>query len=235
MKKIFIRLDDACPKRDITKWDRMEFLLDKYSIKPLVGIIPDCRDQNMNCYEEDKSFWTRYIPKWQKKGWILAMHGYQHVFNTKEGGINPVNKMSEFAGLPIEKQKEMLREGISILRNHGINPDIFFAPAHTFDRNTLLALKSETNVSAISDTPANDTYYYHGFTFIPQQSGYVRNLPFRTITFCYHPNTMKDRDFATLENYITKRNISNFEKIETNRTLSLFDRCLMCIYYSMHK
>lgn len=44
MAKYILRLDDACEKRDIEKWDLMEQLLDQYNIKPLVGIIPHCED-----------------------------------------------------------------------------------------------------------------------------------------------------------------------------------------------
>ena len=40
MSKYIMRLDDAAEKMDIEKWSRMEKLLDKHSIKPLVGVIP---------------------------------------------------------------------------------------------------------------------------------------------------------------------------------------------------
>ncbi len=43
MSKYFIRLDDVCPKMNIERWDTMERLLDQYKVKPLVGIIPDCK------------------------------------------------------------------------------------------------------------------------------------------------------------------------------------------------
>ena len=44
MEKYIIRLDDACEKRDVKKWDQMEQILDKYGVKPLVGVIPHCED-----------------------------------------------------------------------------------------------------------------------------------------------------------------------------------------------
>ena len=78
------------------------------------------------------------------------------------------------------------------MREHGIDPKVFFAPAHTFDNNTLIALKECSNIRIISDTIANDIYTKYGFTFVPQQAGRVRKQPFRTVTFCYHPNTMND-------------------------------------------
>ena len=76
MKILLIRLDDACPRRDIAKWDRMESLLDKYNVKPLVGIIPDCKDPALEKYPLDEKFWAERILQWKEKGWSFAMHGY---------------------------------------------------------------------------------------------------------------------------------------------------------------
>ena len=39
-----VRLDDASEYMDIEKWKIVEGILDKYQIKPLVGIIPDNKD-----------------------------------------------------------------------------------------------------------------------------------------------------------------------------------------------
>lgn len=106
----FIRLDDACEKRDIGKWNRMEELLDKYNIKPIVGIIPCCQDPDMEKYAVDNEFWSR-AKIWQKKGWHIAMHGFNHVFCSNSGGLNPVNYYSEFAGISIEEQRKKIRGG----------------------------------------------------------------------------------------------------------------------------
>lgn len=187
-----MRLDDASEYMDVEKWQRMEDLLDKYHIKPIVGVIPNNQDPDMvGVYPKDEQFWEK-VQRWKEKGWTIALHGYTHVFETREGGLNPVNDRSEFAGVPLERQKEKIRAGVRILREHGIEPEIFFAPAHTFDENTLIALKEESDIRIISDTIANDIYFENGFYFIPQQSGRVRKLPFKTVTFCYHPNMMKD-------------------------------------------
>ncbi len=232
----YIRLDDACEKRDILLWDRMETLLDTYSIKPLVGIIPHCEDPDMDKYESDLDFWKR-VDTWISKGWIIALHGYTHNFETEDAGINPVNNRSEFAGVSLERQKEKIRSGIEILRSHGIDPRVFFAPAHTFDMNTLEALRKESNIRIISDTVANKPYERWDFTFIPQQSGHVRILPFNTVTFCYHPNTMGDKDFAVLEAFI-KANRTRFQPYtveSTDRKYGLMDRLLNYIYFARRK
>lgn len=233
MSKYILRLDDACEKMDIEKWDRMEQLLDKYAVKPLVGVIPHCEDPMMDDYPVDSNFWSK-VNNWISKDWSIAMHGYNHVYSTDCGGINPINKRSEFAGEPLEVQKEKIRKGISIMREHGINPKIFFAPSHTFDKNTLLALKAESDINIISDTIANDVYYQDDFQFVPQQSGRVRKLPFKVVTFCYHPNMMKTADFVYLEQFLEK-NAALFIKFELTlngkRKLSIFDKVLKKIYF----
>lgn len=235
-KSYIIRLDDAAPKRNKVNWDRIEDLLDKYGIKPLVGIIPDCQDPDMEKYSEDNSFWDR-TNEWQKKGWVLALHGYHHIFLTREGGINPVNSKSEFAGVPLEKQKEMIREGVKILRQHGIEPKVFFAPAHTFDMNTIDALKSESNIRVISDTIANDSYGAYGMTFVPQQSGHVRKLPLKLTTFCYHPNGMSDDDFDELEKFISnnKEYFEKFPASKSHRSKTVYDNILNKVYFLRRK
>ena len=234
----YIRLDDACEKRDIAKWNCMESLLDKHSIKPLVGIIPCCQDPMMAEYKKDPLFWQR-VDAWKQKGWGIALHGFQHVCVTKEGGLNPVNKRSEFAGVPLEEQKIKIHEGVGIFRTHGIDPKVFFAPSHTFDLNTLRALKEESNIRIISDTIANKPYTRWGFTFIPQQSGHVRKLPFHTVTFCYHPNVMTKFDFEYLDLFIEKyrTKFGDFSDIftETKRTLNLMDKFLHFLYFARRK
>ena len=80
-----LRLDDACEKRNIDNWDRMERLLDMYKIKPLVGVIPHCEDPLMNQYPQDMNFWNR-VNRWIDKGWSIALHGYNHVCESSNGG-----------------------------------------------------------------------------------------------------------------------------------------------------
>ena len=235
-RSYIIRLDDACEKRDCESWNRTEDLLDEYAIKPLVGVIPMCEDPMMDKYLFDNDFWDR-VRSWREKGWMIAMHGYRHVYDSNNGGINPVNSFSEFAGHPLEIQRERIKKGIKIFRDHGIEPRIFFAPGHTFDKNTIEALRLESNIRVISDTVAWDVYARDGFTFIPQQSGRVRNLPFKTVTFCYHPNTMESADFGILEAFLRVKGdvFSGIgEIINTTRRYSLLDKGLSLIYFQGH-
>lgn len=233
MPKYIMRLDDACEKMDVCKWKQIEKLLDRYGVRPLVGVIPHCEDPMMGKYEFDSDFWSK-VNCWIKKGWIIALHGYNHVYTTNSGGLNPVNKRSEFAGEPLESQRMKIRKGVDIFRAHGINPLVFFAPSHTFDNNTLVALKEESDIRIISDTPANKPYSEYGMTFIPQQSGSVRKLPFDTVTFCYHPNGMNESSYEKLENFLKKNKFVDFPLWQTTRKRSVIDKLLMKVYYAIH-
>lgn len=215
-----LRLDDASEYMDVKKWTRIERMLDKYSIKPLVGIIPNNEDMDLiGEYNLDPGFWIK-AKKWQEKGWAIALHGDTHVYLTKEGGINPVNNQSEFAGVPLEEQKRKISNGINLFQKYNLKAKVFFAPSHTFDLNTLKALKLSSDIRVISDTIANDIYKMEDFYFVPQQSGRVRKLPFNLTTFCYHPNNMVDKDFHKLEVFFQK----NQDKFVDFTELKLLDR-----------
>lgn len=240
MRRYIIRLDDACNRRDAEKWNRVEKLLDKYGIKPLIGVIPNCEDKSMSEYEDDPLFWYR-VSEWQYKGWEIALHGYSHVYCSESGGINPVNNRSEFAGLPKQEQLQKLIDGLAVFKEHNISTSIFFAPSHTFDENTLLALRETGQILMISDTIASNIYWRDGFIFIPQQSGHCCKLPVKVSTFCFHPNVMSDNDFCRLEKFLQKES-KNFicPSIEVVRSLAkpkrtLYDVFLSKIYFSYRK
>ena len=235
MSKYIMRLDDASDYMDVQKWKKMKNLLDKYGVKPVFGIIPHNQDESLvSCYEKDESFWEK-MNQWVEEGWTPALHGYDHQYITEDGGLNPVNYRSEFAGLSYELQCEKLKKGSEILEKHGIVPEIFFAPSHTFDANTLKALKDKTGIRIISDTIAFDTYYENGFYFIPQQSGAVRKLPFRLVTFCYHPNVMKEHDFDVLEQFLEQYHaqfVSFGQDVLKKRKFGFLDKALKTLYFA---
>lgn len=240
-KKInyLVRLDDACPTMDLHKWQKMEDILDKYGVKPMVGIIPNNQDETLVIDNADRFFWDKAF-NWQKKDWTLALHGYDHVYVTHEGGINPVHNRSEFAGLSLKEQEEKIEKGYTVFKDKNLNVKYFFAPSHTFDENTLRALYSTTNIRKISDTIALFPYKKGEFVFFPQQFGYFReiNIP-GYWTFCFHPNAMKDNDFESIDLFIKKNQnrFNSFDEIET-KTLgskSLVDKVLSFIYFFKRK
>ncbi len=220
--KLLIRLDDACPTMKQDNWNRIEKILDDYNIKAIVAVIPDCKDPNLRFDEHDRNFWDRVID-WQNKGWTIAQHGYQHVYHRvdKRKNILKIHNFSEFTELPLEEQKQKIKKGYELMKNRGINPNVFIAPAHAFDLNTLKALKEMTDIKIIGDGYAYDIYYYKGFFWIPQILGAVRErwlkilefLKFKVVTIALHPNVMSSKEIDRFDNFI-KRNFSIISSIQ---------------------
>jgi len=209
--KYIVRLDDACPTMDRQKWDKIEVILDKYSIKPIVAVIPNNKDLKQIKNEFDNDFWDK-VRDWQKKGWHIALHGYDHVYISKKSGLVPFNNKSEFAGLSYEDQSIKIKDGWKIFQENSIKADIWVAPSHTFDENTLKSLKEHTTIKIISDGISLFPFKKYSFDWIPQQVWRFRKVPFGTWTGCFHPNEMSDKEFDDLEIFI-KNNHENFINI----------------------
>lgn len=236
MAKYIMRLDDACHRMNIDKWSRMESILDKYGVRPLVGVVPKIEDEEMMEYDYNPDFWN-IVDRWKSKDWSIALHGYEHDCKSKNGGLHPVNNRSEFAGVSLEEQKRKIKAGYEILKENKVAPVAFFAPAHTFDENTIEALKTETDIRIVSDTISNKPYCKYGVTFVPQQTGRVRSLPLDTVTFCYHPNKMCDDDFKKMETFIQKhyKSFVAFPAKPSSNKESLFDKILRKVYFLRRK
>ena len=234
-----VRLDDACTTMDVEKWEKIEYILNANDIAPLVGIIPANMDEKLLINAEDKKFWEK-VKLWENKNWELALHGYNHVCSTKSGGVNPVWDRSEFADVPLQQQKEKIKKGLEIFYAQGLNPRVFFAPSHTFDENTLRALKEESQIRIISDTMANKPYRHGDFVIIPQQFGNFKLIPIPGIwTFCFHPNTMTDNDFNYFEYFLRKhrKRFISYKDIDilkvTNK--NVFSRLISFVYFSWYR
>lgn len=187
MTKILLRFDDICPTMNWRQWDDAKSLMDSLGVKALIGVIPDCRDQDLMIDEPRVDFWN-YIKELQQQGFSIAMHGYQHVFDINAKGLVTPVKHSEFAGHPYEVQYEKIKKGKTILIAHGIETDIFFAPAHSYDDNTLKALAAN-GFRYISDGESSKPYKRKGIVCIPARSGgfsLLRFLNYHTIVLHAH-------------------------------------------------
>jgi predicted deacetylase len=185
MRKILIRFDDICPTMDFSLWSEVLDTLSQYNIKPLIGVIPKCQDEDLNLTTYNKNFWDHIIDL-QSKGFGIAMHGYTHVFDSKSVGIVCNGNKSEFAGHPLEVQVEKIKNGKKILNDKGIFVDTFFAPAHSYDDNTLKALKIN-GFKYISDGKSSNPYIRHGIKCIPcRDAGVPRIFPWGYYTAVFH-------------------------------------------------
>ena len=197
--KICIRMDDITPDMDWAKFLRFKELCDLYQVKPLIGIVPKNEDKNLSIDAPREDFWE-YIKQLQREGWLLAQHGYTHVYTTKEAGLFPLNDFSEFAGVEYSEQYEAIKLGQDIFREHGIETDIFMAPGHSYDKHTFKALQN-LNYWRITDGFGNRPYDRHDMIFYPISHNQKSSLKAKSgyTTFVVHTNTMKDSDFARYE------------------------------------
>ena len=241
MNKYLIRLDDACPTMDAAKWQRMEDMLDRYGVRPMVGIIPANDDPKQKIDSEDATFWNK-VKTWETKGWAIAIHGYDHCYISNDGmkGLNPLWQRSEFAGVSLEKQKEKIRKGVKLFRTYNIDPQYFFAPSHTYDSNTLRALKEESNIRIISDTIATKPYRKDEFIFIPQLGGHCTEIKLPGIwTFCLHPSTMSDENFDDTDSFLKnhKTEFISFAELDISnlKEKSIIDKLLSWAYFTRRK
>lgn len=169
-----LRFDDICPTMDWEQWNRAKKILDKYELKPLLGVIPDCQDSKLYINEERLDFWE-YIRHLQKEGYVIAMHGYTHQYITKNPGLVGVGHKSEFSGLSYEEQYEKLKNGKKIFEDQGINVDIFFAPSHSYDNTTLKAL-SNLGFKWVSDGKGFKAIKYHDIVLLPCINGGIPKI-----------------------------------------------------------
>ncbi|TWT27767.1 DUF2334 domain-containing protein [Planomicrobium sp. CPCC 101110] len=200
--KYIFRFDDIAPNMDWGNYEYIKSIFDKYDVKPLIGVIPDNQDPELQkyAYRDEDYFWNE-MRKLQRNGWEIALHGYQHKYVTKEAGIFGINNKSEFSGLPIEVQNEKIKNGMRLFNSRDIKTDTFMAPSHSLDRNTLLVLK-ENGIHTITDGFALYPYYYEDLLFVPQLFATQRRMPFGIYTFCIHFNTMTKASITEIEDFI---------------------------------
>lgn len=202
-----IRLDDITPDMDWGNYKRIEKILDETGIKPLIGVVPFNADPNLNradkVYSDDE--FKLYLEEKKNSGWTIALHGYNHLYTTKNMGLFPLNNFSEYAGLSYEKQLQMLTEGKDKLVNWGIDTDIFMTPAHTYDKNTLGALVT-AGFTKVTDGFGTMPYNRLGLTFYPisrRKSECVSDTDGYT-TLVLHTNTMDEADIVSFEKMVTE-------------------------------
>lgn len=196
-----IRFDDICPKMNWAVWRRVEETLTAAAIKPMLAVVPDNRDETLDVDHANADFWQE-VRRWQGMGWTIGLHGYQHTYVTPEAGLIGLNRRSEFAGLSYREQAEKIRRGVEIFEHNGVRPDLWIAPAHSFDAVTLESL-AEAGITTVSDGffayPGTDR---RGTRWLPQQLWEFRPLSFGVWTVCYHCNDWDDARLQKFAAYV---------------------------------
>src|SRR3989344_515330 len=202
MTKYFFRLDDMAPNMNWNNFHNLVAIFKKHDVKPLLAVIPDNKDAELLKYAYSADFWD-IVDRLNQDGWTIAQHGYRHLYNSANGGFLSINEKGEFSGLDFEIQKQMINNGKDIIKGKVYEPKIFVAPAHSFDKNTIEALKIN-RFSFISDGIALYPFEKWGIIWLPQILWRPRKFPFGLIIIALHSNTMTGADFNNLEKFINK-------------------------------
>jgi len=195
-----LRCDDLCPTVSAERWRRLQTLIEEFGLQPILAVVPDNRDAELEVSPPDPAFWER-MRALQAAGATIGLHGYQHLCVHRGRSLVDLDRTSEFAGVPFETQRGWIREGLRILRGHGLNPIIWVAPRHGFDALTLQALLGE-GISFLSDGFARVPFLQGGITWVPQQLWGPAEKTSGLWTICVHPNTASNAQIAALRGFI---------------------------------
>lgn len=207
-----IRLDDVAENMKWEFMDKMETLFDDYNIKPVLGVIPDNKNLELLSYpKKNINFWDQ-VRLWEKKGWEIGMHGTNHLYDKFCKKIDYLGHggNTEFCGHPLSKQIEKINIGLKKFESEKVKVRTFIAPNHTFDNNTLLALK-ECGIKEVLDGYGLMPYSENEINFIPQLFYKIIKLPFGIQCFQIHLNYFNEKDFESFKNFIEQ----NSKKIIT--------------------
>jgi predicted deacetylase len=195
-----LRFDDLCPTMALDRWERYAELVKGFDIRPILAVVPDNRDPDLRCAKPDPAFWSR-MRQLERSGAAIALHGYRHLCLSKGKSMVPGHSKSEFAGVPAELQRQWVHAGIEVLRGHGLNPRIWVAPRHGFDRLTLQGLRDE-GIDLVSDGLARMPFLRHGMIWIPQQLWTPVEKSKGLWTICMHANTGKAADLDKMRAFL---------------------------------
>ena len=196
-----IRMDDITADMNWDKFNQIREIFETYQIFPLLGVVPDNQDAKLSIQDKKEDLWD-IIRSLQKQGWSIAQHGTHHKYVTDDCGMLGLKDSSEFAGLSYEEQYTKIEAGKCILEAHGIHSDIFMAPGHTYDRNTVKALYN-LGFRTVTDGLYTRPYYFEKILFVPCRLQEYRNIK-GIDTICLHSNLMTDAEIKELEMFCKK-------------------------------
>jgi predicted deacetylase len=195
-----LRIDDLCPTVSFERWQRFQSLIEEFSLQPILAIVPDNQDPELEVSLPDPAFWEG-MRALQASGAAIGLHGYQHLCVSRGRSLVDLHRISEFAGVPARTQREWIGDGMRILRGHGLDPKIWIAPRHGFDKHTIQALLG-AGISLLSDGFARAPFLRGGMTWIPQQLWAPVEKECGLWTICVHPNTARDAEIAALRSFL---------------------------------
>jgi hypothetical protein len=142
---VMFREDGVQPFTELESLRRVNELLEMSNMSATLGIIPDVSEKYPVQSDPDLLAYLREIFV-KSTMFEAAMYGVTDRYCC----IGPLGH-SEFAGLPLQRQEELVRQGLAIL--HSALPDVpittFIPPFDTYDGNTPIAIRNQ-GLSTIS-------------------------------------------------------------------------------------
>lgn len=209
--RFLLRFDDLCPTVNAERWRACAELVAEFDLKPILAVVPDNRDRELEPSPADPEFWAQ-MRAMRAAGCAIALHGFRHVCASSGRGLLNLARQSEFAGVDLATQREWIAAGVRILRGHGLAPRLWVAPRHGFDRNTLLALKDE-GIDTLSDGFARMPFVRDGLIWIPQQLWGPAEKEAGVWTIAIHPNTARDEQIQALRAFL-RQHAAQFTSVD---------------------
>jgi predicted deacetylase len=208
-----LRVDDLCPTVHERRWQRLAAIIEEFEIRPILAVVPDNQDAELRSSPPNPAFWAQ-MRAMQAAGAAIAIHGYRHDCTQRGKSILPFHSRTEFAGRPVEEQREMLRSGLEMLRVEGLNPRLWVAPRHGFDWNTLAALREE-GIGYLSDGIAHRPFLRGGVVWIPQQIWTPVERRSGLWTICLHPATTTQSVAQELRAFLSRHaaRFTSFDRV----------------------
>ena len=233
--KYLIRFDDACSTMNLDNWNKIDALCLKYSIFPIIAVIPYNTDPNLFFNSDLGDLFISKIRHWASIGFTISMHGFNHDIKTHRNdnkSLTDINNFSEFVGLSEIFQTQKIRSSAEFFKRLNIKTDIFVPPCHGYDINTINSLVNSFDSPVLYDGFYLFPHKVKNLLILPQQLWKFRPFPFGLWTVCLHPNSMNDLDFKNLEinfikykKYITKFECINFYSSLASRSINfLFNK-----------
>ena len=237
MPRYLMRFDDINSKMDWEIFFIIKKKLEKYKIKSILGVVPNCKDKNLTVCKAYKNYYD-YLRYCKTYGDAICQHGYEHNYDSRLRGKYGSTNNSEFAGNSFQNQFIKLKKGKEILEREFIWQPVFMAPSHSFDFNTIKALKKlyfDTVLDGFSLFPFKD----NGIKFIPQIAS--KPLPFFVpglSQLCVHVNTINKYELNKLLDFIDK-NHSKFIDLKdilvVNNRYTKFDKSFVYIFIKVFR
>lgn len=195
-----LRFDDLCPTFSRKRWERFRPLIEEMGIRPILGVVPDNRDPDLMVAEPATDFWPR-MRVLEGAGATIGLHGWQHLCRSMGRSLVGLPCQTEFAGVEEEIQLGWIENGLSTLRNEGLNPTVWVAPRHGTDDATLRALRC-AGIDYVSDGLARVPFVRNGVSWIPQQLWGPEEHWSGLWTICIHSNVASDEEVDQLSQFV---------------------------------